>query len=166
MVAHNCHSVPGMSGAPIFLRVAGQEPVVVALNSGNIGRKPSDGQGFKVSTAISLKAFIDSVAHFRAHKRFSQPSKISEIQQNLKKLRHLDGKIDGVFGPQTRLAIALFEHSVGLPEVGLPSDLIYDLLAGKQVMPNECNRFRSKTLVPKKCRKFGLSNQTQQPQQN
>jgi hypothetical protein len=50
----------------------------------------------------------------------------------------------------------MFEHSIGLPELGLPSVLIYELLKGQREIPKGCFKAPGKYFVPPECRKIGL----------
>ena len=158
-VAHNCESVPGTSGSPILLRDDDGQLVVVAVNSSlMVYKDPETRKMARLNSAASSTSFADSIPHFLAHERFSEPEKLREIQGSLKDLNYLRGKVDGKFGPDTRLAIVLFEHSKGLPELGLPSSLIYGLLTGKQVMPRDCWRSTLgwRRILPLACKRFGL----------
>ena len=45
---------------------------------------------------------------------------VRDIQQQLDKAGHLDGKADGAFGPGTTAAIQAFQKQAGLPATGVP----------------------------------------------
>ncbi len=153
-IAHNCPAVPGTSGAPIFLRNDNGDLVVAAVNSGTFLDR-SNGKRERKFRAIEAGAFADSLPHFIAHKRNLTTAQLRTLQEALKKQRLLNGRADGVFGPQTRLAIIKFEASIGYPELGLPTELIYDLLTGQKSIPSEC-WIALRFIVPRYCRTLGL----------
>ncbi|MEM7424588.1 MAG: peptidoglycan-binding domain-containing protein [Pseudomonadota bacterium] len=156
-VAHDCATISGTSGAPIFLRDDSGKLVVVAVNSGSSRyTDPEDGRRKTLNRAARARIFADSLPHFLHHRKLWDPVSIRKIQARLRQLHFLDGKADGEFGPKTRYAIARYEHSVGLPELGVPSELIHDLLTGETVAPDACSRRLGKRIVPAACRRMGL----------
>ena len=127
--------------------------VVVAINSSAF-TQTIDGKNQRLNAATTMADFEHALAHFTAHKRSANENWIAEIQLVLKRRGFLAGKVDGAFGPKTRFAIVSFETSIGLPELGLPSQLIYDLLTEKLEIPFKCSSGR--LAVPKECREIGL----------
>jgi hypothetical protein len=78
-----------------------------------------------------------------------------KMQEILKERKLLDGKIDGVFGQKTRWALTGLERSIGLPELGVPTTLLYDILIGTRQTPWKCDR-NNRSILPQKCSRIGL----------
>ena len=154
-IAHTCDTIPGTSGAPIFLKNDEGELVVAAVNSGSFFTR-ENGEERALNRANKAAEFSDSLPHFVAHARDLNADELEEMQRELKKLRLLDGKADGVFGPRTRLAVIRFEAGIGLPELGLPSRFIYELLTERRAIPSSCWTRGMRWVVPPECKKLGL----------
>ncbi|MGI9521198.1 MAG: trypsin-like peptidase domain-containing protein [Hyphomicrobiaceae bacterium] len=160
--AHTCDGIPGTSGSPIFLRNDDDELVVVAVQSGHVSFRPRTSKtAFVIGRAALVRQFEHAIPHFLTHPRITDRDQLKQIQAELKKKRLLDGKIDGLFGRKTRFAIAAWERSVGLPPLGLPTRLVYDVLTGARSMPSNCDRRNPESARPQPntCRMFGLQMQ-------
>ena len=154
-IAHTCDTIPGTSGAPIFLKNDEGELVVAAVNSGSFFIR-ENGKERALNRANKSTEFSNSLPHFVAHARDLNADELEEMQRELKKLRLLDGKADGVFGPRTRLAVIKFEAAIGLPELGVPSRFIYELLTERREIPSKCWTRGMRWVVPPECKKLGL----------
>jgi hypothetical protein len=162
-VAHTCDGISGMSGSPIFVQTNDKKLVVGAVHSGwSAIKHRRSKKKLTLGRGAMVEQFVDAIPHFLAHAKIDNPDQLKEIQTELKTRRFLDDKVDGVFGRNTRFAIAAWEYSVGLPQLGLPSRLVYDVLKGVRKMPEKCDRssWGPKKRVPSSCKTFGLDGQT------
>ncbi len=64
---------------------------------------------------------------------------VKDVQQTLKQLNFYDGEVDGLYGPNTRLAIQAYQSKVGLPVTGAVDETLLDQLGTASV---------TKTAVP------------------
>ena len=50
---------------------------------------------------------------------------VKDVQQTLKQLNFYDGEVDGLYGPNTRLAIQAYQSKIGLPVTGKADRAVY-----------------------------------------
>lgn len=57
-----------------------------------------------------------------------EPNLVKDIQNHLKRLNYYDGKVNGIYGKETMLAIMLFENVKRLKITGEPTQLLLEIL--------------------------------------
>lgn len=60
---------------------------------------------------------------------------VKDVQKTLKDLNFYDGDVDGLYGPNTRLAIEAYQSKIGLPVTGSVDGLLLDQLGTGSVKP-------------------------------
>jgi peptidoglycan hydrolase-like protein with peptidoglycan-binding domain len=60
---------------------------------------------------------------------------VKNVQETLKELNFYDGEVDGLFGPNTRLAIEAYQAKMGMRVTGTVDDSLLDQLGTGSVMP-------------------------------
>jgi len=63
------------------------------------------------------------------------PKLVADLQEALAARGLYHGKVDGIFGAQTRAAISAFETAAGLPVTGTPSPAVLDRIAAALAAP-------------------------------
>ncbi len=144
LLPHTCDAFKGSSGSPILLSTK-EGPKVVGINLGSlryeryqikknrytgkiISRKKLRRSGRETNMAVRPRAFLDGLARFENETLLSQIGDLKEIQTHLKTLNLYKGSIDGIFGPQTRKAIARYEQKNNLAPLKLPTQELLALL--------------------------------------
>ena len=144
LLPHTCDAFKGSSGSPILLSTK-EGPKVVGINLGSlryeryqikknrytgkiISRKKLRRSGRETNMAVRPRAFLDGLARFEKETLLSQIRELKEIQSHLKTLNLYKGPIDGIFGPQTRNAIARYEQKNNLAPLKLPTQELLALL--------------------------------------
>lgn len=69
---------------------------------------------------------------------------LKDVQRTLKQLNFYDGEVDGLYGPNTRLAIQVYQSKIGLPVTGTVDETLLDQLGTgsvtKSVTPSPAPR--------------------------
>ncbi len=143
VIPHNCDTVTGSSGSPIFMTTK-EGPVVVGINRGsfrysrysvrrnmrtgrNVGR-PKLIFRSEMNMAVHTRAFLSGLERFASEDLLKNTAQFMEVQKLLKRLRLYRGKIDGLMGPRARSAILKFERRHKLAPMGVPTSQLLKLL--------------------------------------
>lgn len=148
MIIHSCDTMRAARGGPLAVRENG-EFLVVGINAGSSREErdeelygiPYDPQKnfFNYSRRIDrelegkLVAFVSRFAHVRrpSAEIFERNQLIREVQENLNRLGYDAGKIDGLLGEKTRVAIRAFQLTLGITPTGLVSEELLLLLKAR-----------------------------------
>jgi hypothetical protein len=117
---HRCDSVPGMSGAPLFVNDDTKGISVLGVHSGVIGIETSP-HSFVTNLATRSSAFHRQTALLETARPVLARSSVRKIQRALKNSGGYRGAIDGVYGPATRAAILQVELDMNLLPTGWPT---------------------------------------------
>ncbi len=124
---HTCDHTMGSSGAPILARTP-QGLRVVGMNAGSIGVMRRQVRGSRVvevrtqyNIGVRLSGMRNGLRRFQSERVIAAERDFERIQNLLAAGSHYRGPLDGLFGPQTRGAIASYEQSKGLAPLGTPT---------------------------------------------
>ena len=120
MSVQNGASISGFPSRPIFLK----EPTAAAEEAGSKGASPapnvplpvtetpaSSEQGTTVDAAATPNAPVETLQQLNTLEQSLPRAAKRTIQTQLRTLGFYNGLVDGIFGPQTRIAIKAFQDS-------------------------------------------------------
>jgi len=144
LVLHTCATGGASSGSPLLID-GPRGPEVVGINVGTyvVSRLAmKDGEvvrRFKpenvANTGVAARAFADKIELFQRATMLKPGEPLMVLQDELKSRRHYGGRVDGLLGPELRLAIQSYEQAEGLPVTGLATQALFKRLVGDTVRP-------------------------------
>jgi len=131
LVLHSCDTGGASSGSPIFQRGPDNEFRVVAINVGTYVQTKVLTQGGRVvqryqpnaiaNTAVAASKIRVFLPYFSQADIIESPAALRLLQTALQSRGFYNDRIDGSFGPATRLAIQTYRATPDLELVGLPT---------------------------------------------
>ena len=140
LLLHACDTGGASSGSPLLVTKPGVQPKAIAINVGTyvqtrmLLEKGKVVRRFKsdaiANTAVSAAAFRSSIEILARADILNATNDIRALQTGLKALGLYHARVDGSFGPATRLAIQLYRGSRADPLNGIPTrELLSELSA-------------------------------------
>ena len=139
LILHTCDTGGASSGSPLLIDTDGG-PAVIGINVGTYEQSRVLMQEGKVmkrlkadpvaNTAVASSAFAGKLDAFLQAVALSSPAQVRELQTLLKGRQLFDGKVDGNYGAELRLAIEAYEKAEGLQATGLATLAILKRLGG------------------------------------
>jgi hypothetical protein len=139
LILHTCDTGGASSGSPLLIDTEGG-PTVIGINVGTYEQSKVLMQEGKVmkrmkadavaNTAVASSAFAGKLDTFLQAAVLSSPAQVRELQSLLKGRQLFDGKVDGNYGAELRLAIEAYEKAEGLQVTGLATVAILKRLGG------------------------------------
>ncbi|MCP4936363.1 MAG: trypsin-like serine protease [bacterium] len=133
LILHRCDTGEASSGSPLLMDTE-QGPVVIGINVGTYQQRQLTVKNGRVightkyktiaNTAVSAKAFSRKITILKKANVITNKSDLKLLQSDLRQQRFYKGRIDGIYGSRTELAIKAFERGSNRPETGLPTSAI------------------------------------------
>jgi len=139
LILHTCDTGGASSGSPLLIDTD-RGPAVIGINVGTYVQSKVLMQEGKVmkrlkadpvaNTAVASSAFAGKLDAFLQAAVLSSPAQVRELQTLLKERQLFDGKVDGNYGAELRLAIEAYEKAEGLQVTGLATLAVLKRLGG------------------------------------
>ncbi len=128
LLLHKCDTAGASSGSPLLID-GPDGPEAVAINVGTYLRAKmlmQNGQVLKklnsktiANTAVHAAPLRQALADFQSAPPLSRTTELRELQQRLFEAGFYRGRIDGLYGPRTRVSIEDYQRIMSLPVTGL-----------------------------------------------
>jgi len=137
LILHQCDTGEASSGSPLLMDTK-QGPVVVGINVGTYQQRELTVRNGRVidrtryktiaNTAVSAQAFSHKIAILQRADVIDNNLEMKILQSDLQQQGFYKGRIDGIYGMRTELAIKAFERGNSQPETGLATtDILAEL---------------------------------------
>ena len=144
LILHQCDTGEASSGSPLLMDSAGGS-VVVGINVGTYQQRELTVRNGRVigrtkyktiaNTAVSANAFIHKIAILKQAEVLNGRSDMKILQTDLAQRGYYKGRIDGIYGSRTELAIKAFERGLNQPATGLATRKILVELGNNRTDP-------------------------------
>ena len=128
LILHRCDTGEASSGSPLLMD-SKNGPLVVGINVGTYQQRELTLKNGRVvrrtkyktiaNTAVSSKAFYAKISLLRRANIIRHRSDLKKLQISLEEQGYYRGRIDGIYGVRTELAIKAYERRTNRPITGL-----------------------------------------------
>ena len=135
LILHHCDTGEASSGSPLLMDTS-EGPVVVGINVGTYQQREIIVKNGRIirrtkyrtiaNTAVNSMAFAKKISILKQADVIHSRAELKKLQIDLKERGYYPGKIDGIYGRRTELAIKAFERGMNRNITGLAT---YALLA-------------------------------------
>ena len=144
LILHQCDTGEASSGSPLLMDRPGG-PVVVGINVGTYQQRELTVRNGRIigrtkyktiaNTAVNAKAFIRKIAILKQADVLKGKREMQALQTDLAQRGYYKGRIDGIYGSRTELAIKAFERGINQPATGLATRAILAELGKNRTDP-------------------------------
>lgn len=145
LIPHTCDSYKGSSGSPLLIKLPEGRVNVIGINigqykhqsyriykdryTGKVVKRTRISNGPTINMSVNTRPFMYGlIFRFGNEKLIDKLEEFRTIQFYLKFLKFYKGKVDGVYGKNSRNAIKRYELSRNLIQTGVPTKRLLELL--------------------------------------